>query len=337
MPGSPRPINLMPPSPSDMDLLGIETSCDETSAAVVRDGKIVLSNIVVSSLKEHQKFGGVIPEIASRRQMEFIQPIVDEALKAAGVRLRDIDTIAVAREPGLIGSLLVGISFARALSFALGKPLVEVNHIKAHLYAPFLSEGPPRLPAVGLVVSGGHTSLYAIRDHFHFKILGQTLDDAAGEAFDKVARILGLGYPGGPVIDRLAKGAQAGAVSFKCAALPGTLDFSFSGIKTAVLYYKQKNKVDDPKSIAQVARAFQHSVVETLTEKCIKACHRMKTRTLAVGGGVAANSSLRVRLTDQAGREGIRVHFPPISLCMDNAAMIAGLGFHEAANARVRS
>jgi N6-L-threonylcarbamoyladenine synthase len=319
-----------------MDLLGIETSCDETSAAVVRDGKIVLSNIVVSSLKEHQKYGGVIPEIASRRQMEFIQAIVERALKKAGVKLCDIGAIAVAREPGLIGSLLVGISFARALSFALDKPLIEVNHIKAHLYAPFLSrpsDDQPRLPAVGLVVSGGHTSLYHIRDYSHFKMLGQTLDDAAGEAFDKVSRILGLGYPGGPMIDRVAKGAKmakTGAVSFKCAALPGTLDFSFSGIKTAVLYYKQKNDVDDQESIAQVARAFQHSVIETLVDKCIAACHRMKTRTLVVGGGVAANSSLRARLAEEGMGQGILVYFPPIALCMDNAAMIAGLGFHEA-------
>lgn len=321
----------MPKNQSKMDFLGIETSCDETSAAVVRDGNIVLSNIVVSSLKEHEAYGGVIPEIASRRQMECIQAVVERALKKAGVKLCDIGAIAVAREPGLIGSLLVGISFARALSFALGKPLIEVNHIKAHLYAPFLShssDDQPRLPVVGLVVSGGHTSLYHIRDHSCFKLLGQTLDDAAGEAFDKVARILGLGYPGGPIIDRLAKRTKAGTVSFKCAALPGTLDFSFSGIKTAVLYYKQKNDVDDQESIAQVAHAFQHSVIETLVDKCIEACHRMKTRTLVVGGGVAANSSLRARLAEEGMSQGFRVHFPPLSFCMDNAAMIAGLGFH---------
>lgn len=307
--------------------MGIETSCDETAAAVVRGGRTVLSNVVVSSLKEHQPYGGVIPEIASRRQMECIYPVVAKALKAAGLNLRQIDAVAVTQEPGLIGSLLVGISFARALSFALEKPLAQVNHVQAHLYAPFLSPAPPSLPAVGLVVSGGHTSLYFIKDFRRFQLLGQTRDDAAGEAFDKTARLLGLGYPGGPVIDRLAQKAGGSAISFKAAAMPGTLDFSFSGIKTAVLYHKQRYQGRYP--LAEAAYAFQEGVVSVLVEKCLQACLRMKTKTLVVGGGVAANSALRRKMSDAARRNSLDVHFPSISLCMDNAAMIAGLGYHR--------
>lgn len=312
-----------------MNVLGIETSCDETAAAVVRDGRKILSNVVASSLKEHQRYGGVIPEVASRRQLEYIQPVVDEALEKAGLALEDMDAFAVTNEPGLIGSLLVGISFARALSAALDKPLVEINHVKAHVYANFLVEEQPRLPAVGLVVSGGHTDLYSVRDFRSFRRIGKTRDDAAGEAFDKVARVLGLGYPGGPVIDRLAKSVPETTVSFKYAALEGTLDFSFSGVKTAVLYHRQKHGDKNHYPVAEVARAFQESVVEVLVIKALAACRKLKVRTLLVGGGVAANSALRQHLSAEAKAAGIRVYFPAMELCMDNAAMIAGLGFHS--------
>ena len=318
-------------------ILGIETSCDETAASVVRGGRHVLSNVVASSLKEHQKYGGIIPEIASRRQMELIHLVVQQSLNDAKLRLKDIDAVAVTKAPGLIGSLLVGVSFARALGFALHKPVIEVDHIRAHLYANFLKlengknkieTALPKLPAIGLVVSGGHTSLYEVKDVHHFRLLGQTRDDAAGEAFDKVARILNLGYPGGPVIDRLAQKGKNQEIRFRCADLPGTDDFSFSGVKTAVLYHVQKNKSQKSNSVAQIAYAFQESVVTVLVEKCINVCRKKKASTLLVGGGVAANSALRQRLVQEAEGHGIKVFFPPLVLCLDNAAMVAGLGFH---------
>jgi len=326
-----------------MNILGIETSCDETAAAVVQNGHFVLSNVIASSLKEHSLYGGVIPEIASRRQLEFITTVVDKALIESGASLKSIHAIAVTQKPGLIGSLLVGISFARSLSYALNKPLIDVDHIKAHAYANFLepsrkkqsknkaSVKKPRLPAIALVVSGGHTNLYYIKDFTRFRLLGQTLDDAAGEAFDKVAKILGLGYPGGPVIDRLAKQYQINhnsKIQFKSAALPGTYNFSFSGVKTAVLYHYQRRHKQDKFSPDQTVHAFQESVVSILTKKSINACLKYKAKTLLVGGGVAANSGLRETLTTEAAVHKINVHFPPMSLCTDNAAMIAGLGFH---------
>ncbi len=323
-----------------MNILGIETSCDETSASVVQDGRTLLSNVVASSLPDHQKYGGIIPEIASRRQLEFITIVTMKALAGAGMQLSDIDAIAYTRKPGLIGSLLVGISFAHSLSFALRKPLIPVNHIHAHIYANYLidkdkDEGRDifaelPLPAVGLVVSGGHSSLFSIRNFRSFRVFGETRDDAAGEAYDKVARILELGYPGGPVIDKLSKTVRDNDLSFSCAALPGTNDFSFSGIKTAVLYYKQKYGSRKDFSVSRVAHAFQEGVVNVLVDKSLLACRRRKARTLLVGGGVAANSILRSRLEARGAEMGIKVSFPKISLCMDNAAMIAGLAYHYA-------
>ncbi len=314
-----------------MKILGIETSCDETAASVVENGRDILSNMVVSSLPDHKRYGGIIPEIASRRQIELIHLVIQTALKKAGLSLKDIHAIAVTRSPGLIGSLLVGLSFARALSFATNKPLVEVDHIKAHLYANFLSRKRQRtlLPAVGLIVSGGHSSLYHIKNFTHYRLLGQTRDDAAGEAFDKVARILDLGYPGGPVIDRLARGRKKEQdIHFPCAQLPGSFDFSFSGTKTAVLYYKRKHQNQKSFNVASVAYAFQDSVVSILVKKSIDACLKRRVTTLLVGGGVAANFTLRKRLTRQAQKFHIDVFFPPMPLCVDNAAMIAGLGYH---------
>lgn len=319
-----------------MNILGIETSCDETAAAVVENGRNVLSNIIVSSLKEHVQYGGIIPEIASRRQLECITAVCRQSLSKANLKLGGIDAIAVTSRPGLIGSLLVGISFARALSFSMDKPLIYVDHIKAHVYANFLkfanaktSGRSPELPAIALVVSGGHTNLYHVKNFDQFRLLGQTLDDAAGEAFDKVAKILELGYPGGPAIDAIAKKGERRIPRFKCAPLPGSYNFSFSGIKTAVLYHHRDHKDDDGFSVNHVAYAFQESVVTNLTEKCIAACQKLKTNTLLIGGGVAANSSLRRQLSREASSHGIHVYFPPMSACTDNAAMIAGLGFHH--------
>ncbi len=320
-----------------MYILGIETSCDETAASVVKDGKSILSNVVATSLKEHSKYGGIIPEIASRRQIELISAVVQKSLEDAGIALSDIDALAVTQSPGLIGSLLVGVSYARALSFALRKPLVNVDHIQAHLYANFLTplkpaspKNPrPKLPAIGLVVSGGHSSLFELRDFTEFKLLGQTRDDAAGEAFDKVARILGLGYPGGPVIDRLAKKGVNNGIRFQSAELPGTFDFSFSGIKTAVLYYQKNNQGKPDYRVEKIAYAFQKSVVEILVKKSIEACKKKNVRTLLMGGGVAANSYLREKALQEAKAVKIQAFFPPLVLCLDNAAMIAGLGYHR--------
>jgi len=318
-----------------MNILGIETSCDETAASVVCDGVKVLSNCIATSLKDHQRFGGIIPEIASRRQIEYIHWVVSEGLSKAHLTLNGIDAIAVTRAPGLIGSLLVGLCFARGLSRATGKPLIEIDHIKAHLYANYLQlpkEKPAcpqtRLPAVGLVVSGGHSSLFYVKNFKDFKLLGATRDDAAGEAFDKVARILELGYPGGPVIDRLAAGGINEEIKFPQALLAGSYDFSFSGTKTAVLYYTQKNKSKPGYSVPKVAYAFQESVVAVLTEKSLLACRKLKVKTLLIGGGVAANSALRRHLRAEAALQGVDVFFPPMALCLDNAAMIAGLAFH---------
>ncbi|MBF0569396.1 MAG: tRNA (adenosine(37)-N6)-threonylcarbamoyltransferase complex transferase subunit TsaD [Candidatus Omnitrophica bacterium] len=327
-----------------MNILGIETSCDETSASIVKDGRLILSNVVASSLKDHQKYGGIIPEIASRRQLEWINIVSTRALAAAGLALEKIDAIAFTRNPGLIGSLLVGASFASSLSFALKKSLIPVNHIEAHIYSNYLvdkkaDEGQDLLeefplPAVGLVVSGGHSSLFFIKDFRTFRVFGQTRDDAPGEAYDKVARILNLGYPGGPVIDKLAQTVRDNDIRFSCASLEGTNDFSFSGIKTAVLYYTQRHSASKDFSIPRVAHAFQEGVVNVLVEKALLACRRKKATTLLIGGGVAANSSLRTRLEERAKAAGVRVHFPPLPLCMDNAAMVAGLAYHHASSVK---
>lgn len=321
-----------------MNILGIETSCDETSVAVVRDGCFVLSNVVASSVKEHAQYGGVIPEIASRRQLEFITPVVQEALSQAQLSLDHIDAIAVTVKPGLIGSLLIGMSFARGLAYAYQKPLIEVDHIQAHVYANRLVDGAPNsdtkrqqqalpaFPAIGLVVSGGHSSLFFYKNELSCKELGATRDDAIGEAFDKVARIMDLGYPGGPVIDHLAASAQPDAsIIFKSANIKDSYDFSFSGVKTAVLYYMQKHPDADK---AAVALAFQESVVDVVVKKTCQAARDKKVKTIMVGGGVAANSMLRDRLTAAAARDDIQVSFPTMTFCLDNGAMIAGLAYH---------
>ena len=305
--------------------LGIETSCDETCAAVVKDAQKVLSNVVASSLAQHARYGGIIPEIASRAQVESICFVVDEALRKAKVTHKDLDFLAVTQGPGLIGSLLVGHSFARALSLAWGLPLIGINHLRAHLYAAFI-ENKISFPFVGLVVSGGHTSLYKVKSLWQEEILGATRDDAAGEAFDQVAKILGLGYPGGPVIEKLAKDGEKKSFPFRCACGPG-LDFSFSGIKTAVLYKvnelkKMYGKISH-QTVVDLCASFQEAVVTDLVSKSMRAVEQTQAKTLVVGGGVAFNEYLRERLQRAAGAAGIKLFIASPEYCLDNAAMVA--------------
>ncbi len=313
-----------------MITLGVETSCDETSVAIV-SGRKILSNVVASSLEEQKRYGGVVPEIASRAQLEVLLPTLDEALKKAKVPLRKVDLIAVTRGPGLMGSILVGLSAAKALSLALGKPLVGVDHVLAHAYAGFLSDPKLKFPCLGLVVSGGHTMLLRMESASHMKTLGKTLDDAAGEAFDKVAKILGLGYPGGPEIDRLSKKQDPNVFRFTRPFLSSdSLDFSFSGIKTAVYHQvealKKKAKGPGPKVRAQICSGFQEAVCETLVKKSVRAAARENLKTIVIGGGVSANSRLREMMAEAADEAGLKAVFPPLALCQDNAAMIASYG-----------
>jgi len=309
-----------------MIVLGIETSCDETSAAIVIDGKKILSNITASSLEFHKKYGGVIPEIASRMQLETIAKITNDALKSAKVKLKDINLISVTSGPGLLGSLVVGISFAKSLSLSLGVPLLGLNHVHSHFYASYLDNKKIRLPFVALVVSGGHTSLYYIQDFDKIEVLGQTQDDACGEAFDKVAKILGLGYPGGPIIEKLAQTGDKTKVRFNCSGTKNEMDFSFSGIKTAVLYYV-KNKQLSVKQKQDLCASFQETVIDTLVKKATAACKLKKTNRLVIGGGVVANNRLREKFSEAASLHNLNCYFPKKILCMDNAAMVAGLGY----------
>ncbi len=315
-----------------MNTLGIESSCDETAAAIVKDGKTVLSSVVSSSLNFHKKYGGIVPEIAFRKQLENITGVVDCSLREAGLDLGDIDLISVTDGPGLLGSLLVGISFAKALSLSRDIPIVGVNHLYSHIYSGFLDSKAPAFPFVALVVSGGHTSLYHVKDWDKISLLGSTQDDACGEAFDKVAKILELGYPGGPRIEKSAESGDPGKIKFACSNTRGPLDFSFSGIKTAVLYYVQKNFVSGKISkhraqVADICASFQESALNVLVEKAFLACALKKASALVVGGGVAANSVLRKKLLLRAATEKMKIIFPAKELCMDNAAMVAGLGY----------
>ncbi len=314
-----------------MIVLGIETSCDETAAAIVKDAKTVCSNVVSSSLNFHKKYGGIVPEIAFRKQLETITQVVDCALNSARIGLKDIDLISVTEGPGLLGSLLVGVSFAKALSYSRDIPLVGVNHLYSHIYAGFLNIKLDSFPFIALVVSGGHTSLYYVRSLNKISLLGSTQDDACGEAFDKVAKILKLGYPGGPVIEKLARNGNPRKIKFACSNTRGPLNFSFSGIKTAVLYHVQKNfkgaQVTDYKSqVADICASFQECALNTLVDKSLLACLIKKVKTLVVGGGVAANLILREKLNLSAAGKKIKVIFPTKEFCMDNAAMVAGLG-----------
>lgn len=314
----------------DQLLLAIESSCDETAAAVIDRGRNVLSNIVASQSDLHEKYGGVVPEVASRAHVARILPVIDDALKQAGVTLQDLDAVAVATEPGLVGSLLVGLTAAKTLSLTLEIPLIAVNHIEAHLYACRMAAGREIFPAVGLVVSGGHSNLYDCRSPVEFELLGATIDDAAGEAFDKIAQILGLPYPGGPSIQKAAENGDPNAFDFPRTFLKeDRLQFSFSGIKTAVLYEVQGtpgSQAPPPPPltdhrIADIAASFQEAVVDVLVAKCRQALQQRGRKTLCVGGGVAANARLRKGLKDLADKEDVELHIAPLALCTDNAAM----------------
>lgn len=309
--------------------LGIETSCDETAAAVVADGRRILSNVIASQVDIHQRFGGVVPEVASRHHIAAILPIVDRALEEAGVGLSDIAVVAVTQGPGLVGGLLVGLAAGKAMAFALDKPLVGVNHIEGHIYANFLAHPDVRPPFVCLTVSGGHTDLLHIPKLGEYEVLGRTRDDAAGEAFDKIARVLGLPYPGGPEIDRLGQKGDPYAIPFpRGLADSETFDFSFSGLKTAALnYINQARQRGEELPLEDFAASLQWSIVDVLTAKLLKAARAYRVPHIVLSGGVAANSTLRRHLSQEAAALGLDVLYPPPVLCTDNAAMIASAGF----------
>jgi len=311
-------------------ILGLETSCDETSAAIVADGRTILSNIISSQIDVHQKFGGVVPEIASRKHIENVMPVVDEALTAAGVKLADVDAIGVTYGPGLVGALLVGVAAAKALAFAAQKKLVGVNHLEGHIFANYLAHQKLEPPFVALVVSGGHTSLVYQKGYNDFELLGQTRDDAAGEAFDKVARVMGLPYPGGPFIDRLAAQGDPESISFPRAKTGENYEFSFSGLKSAVLNYlnsaRQKGESVDQ---ANVAASFQKAVVDVLVTKTLQAAKQYAVDKIVLAGGVAANSGLRAELSEKSAEAGFKLFYPSLVLCSDNAAMIASRAFFK--------
>jgi len=321
-----------------MIILGIETSCDETSASVVEDGIKVHSNIVASQQELHTRFGGVVPEIACRAHTDTIITVIDKAVTEANIKLSDIDAISVANTPGLIGALLIGLTTAKTLSWLLGIPLITINHLHAHIYASKIEHEDIDYPAISLVVSGGHTSLFLTQSETRHTQVGGTIDDAAGEAFDKVGKILGLGYPAGPEIDTISKKGNGKAILFPRSYLKkDSLDFSFSGVKTAVLYHclgqDSKNTGEMPelkdREIADLAASFQEAVVDVLVNKTIFAATKFSARSIILGGGVACNSRLRQRLADAAKQRDIPLYYPSKKLCMDNAAMVAGLAYHK--------
>ena len=315
-----------------MLILGIETSCDETAASVVKNGTKILSSVVSSSMRYHRKFGGVIPEIATRHHVENIDKVIERSLRKASLSIKEVDVIAVTQGPGLVGALLSGISCAKAMAYALGIPLIAVDHLKAHIYSSLMQEGMPSFPFIGLVISGGHTRLCLVKDFDDVVTIADTLDDAIGEAYDKVAKILGMGYPGGPLIDRLAKKGNPRAIKFTCRPLNGSLDFSFSGIKTAVLYHVKKH-VDAQalKStrlpIADIAASFQESALSVIVKNSLKAMEKHRIKTLVIGGGVSANSRFREMVKKESVSKDFKAYFPPLELCSDNASMVAGLAY----------
>lgn len=308
-----------------MNFLGIETSCDETSAAVVVDGTRILSNVVSSQIDLHRPYGGVVPELASRNHLLLIDSVIQEALTKAGTTFAEVDAIAATYAPGLASSLLIGLNAAKGLAFALNKPFIGINHLEAHLYSPLIGE-PDALPMVSLIVSGGHTILVHATGIGQHRILGQTIDDAAGEAFDKVAKLLKLGYPGGPEIDRLAKTGNARAIDFPRSMLhePG-YNFSFSGLKTSVLYFLRKNQAP----VADICASFQEAAVDVLVDKTIRAAEEFGVKTVSASGGVSINSRLREKLTGECQLRGLRLILAPANLCTDNAGMIAALAYHK--------
>lgn len=314
-----------------MIVLGIESSCDETSAAIVKDGSRIISNIVLSQEKVHQRFGGIVPEIACREHIKAIVPVVELALQDASMKLQDIDLIAVTQAPGLIGALLVGVSYAKSLALCLDKPLVGVDHIHAHLYAVKIAFPEMNYPVISLAVSGGHTSLYYSKSEIEHELIGATRDDAAGECFDKCAKILNLGFPGGPVIEKMAIGRDPTKVQFYRSMVDDeSLDFSFSGLKTAVLYRVKGQNISDPDRVISeeetrdICAGLQETICDILVHKASRACKNYGLSCVAVGGGVACNK----RLHEKFKMKGLEAYFPPPKFCTDNAAMVAGLGFH---------
>lgn len=311
-----------------MIILGIETSCDETSIAVLKDGKKILSNNISSQIEIHKEYGGVVPEIASRQHIKNIATILEESLEEAQISLDEVDYIAVTYAPGLIGALLVGISFAKGLAYALNKPLIPVHHIKGHIYANFI-ENDVELPAIALVVSGGHTNIVLIDEEHNFHNLGGTLDDAVGESYDKVARVMGIGYPGGPVIDRLYYKGDKEALKIPEPKVDG-YDFSFSGIKTAVINAVNKARMKGEEfSPEDLSASFQNKVVEILCKKTIRAAKDKSVKSIVIAGGVAANSLLRSEMERNTEKIGVKLYYPKMSLCTDNAAMIAAAAYYK--------
>ena len=307
-------------------ILAIETSCDETAASVVMGGNDVLSSIVSSQIDIHARFGGVVPEVASRAHLEALIPVVNSAVQEAGILPERIDAVAATAGPGLIGALLVGVSAAKALSLVWDTPFIGVNHLEAHLYAGLLEDPTLEFPLIVLLVSGGHTMIIEMRGHGDYTILGRTIDDAAGEAYDKVARYLTLGYPGGPIIDRIAAEGNPKAVEFPRAMMHDGLDVSFSGLKTSVINYVRKNPTV---SNTDIAASFQEAVVDVLCSKTLKAARQVGAKGIVLGGGVSANSALRAQMTQRGNADGFRVALPSRAMCMDNAAMIAAAAWHR--------
>ncbi|MDY4949415.1 MAG: tRNA (adenosine(37)-N6)-threonylcarbamoyltransferase complex transferase subunit TsaD [Clostridium cadaveris] len=324
---------------NDINILGIESSCDETAAAVVRNGRELLSNVISSQIDTHTKFGGVVPEVASRKHIEVVNSVVEEALEKAGMTLDDIDAIGVTYGPGLVGALLVGLQYAKGLSYSTNKPLIGVNHIEGHISANFIEHKELQPPFVCLVVSGGHTFIVNMEDYGKFEVLGQTRDDAAGEAYDKIARAIGLGYPGGPKIDKISKEGNENAIKFPKANFhEDTLDFSFSGVKSAVLnYINNASMKGETINRADVAASFQKAVVDVLVENVMTACKKKNVDKIVVAGGVASNSKLRYRLIEEGNKRNINVLFPSPILCTDNAAMIASAAYFEFLKGNVAS
>jgi N6-L-threonylcarbamoyladenine synthase len=311
----------------DIDmLLAIETSCDETSAAVIKDGREILSNIISSQVKFHEKFGGVVPEIASRKHVEAIIPVIDGALGAASVTLEELRGVAVTNGPGLVGALLVGVSAAKALSFALNIPLIGVHHVEGHIYANFIEHKDLEPPMVCLTVSGGHTDLIYMEDYGKYRFLGRTRDDAAGEAFDKIAREIGLGYPGGPAVDKLAEEGDPGAIDFPRGMIDDeSFDFSFSGLKTSVLNFLNTHKGIH---LPDLAASFQEAIVDVLVIKTMRAAQSLNIKKVAIAGGVSANSRLRYKMKEACEASGYDLYYPAPILCTDNAAMIGCAGYY---------
>lgn len=318
----------------DTLILGIESSCDETAASVIKNGRYIMSNVISSQIDLHKKYGGVVPEIASRKHVELIMPVVHQALEEAGVSLKEIDAIGVTYGPGLVGALLVGLTAAKAIAFAANKPLVGVHHIEGHIAANYLQEPELEPPFICLVASGGHSHIVHVKGYSEFEILGQTRDDAAGEAFDKISRAIGLGYPGGPLIDKNALIGNSKAIQFPRVTFEdGSLDFSFSGLKTAVLnYLNRMEQTGEQISIPDVAASFQQAVVDVLVRNTITAAKMKNIDKIAIAGGVAANTQLRKDMKEKAEKQGIKVMYPGLILCTDNAAMIGCAAYYEFIN-----